>query len=290
MDIIIDINNSNRLGYEGTFNINGTDWNVRFDYKSKKFQVYQPYTRSIKPNFINGDAYIKLLNNQTVKINSDGDFTININNSTYNYKISGYSNISSNDAINNLPYPLDNKNDIFKLVDKNKSWTNIVGSTELFTTDEDENKIHFQVNSSNEYYFGVGYYQMEDGPLHIIYSPKYCVRQPTIVYECDDTNTNIDKYTFTINPDGNGENKYFKNYSFSWTCKFTKTTTENNNTITEYETESGVLTPEDLIGGVYTIEIEIESGFNSQPIIWELRDVTNLIFKDIKAKPLTTNN
>lgn len=280
--------------FEGSVELNGTNFLIKFDVVTNKFQVYQPYTRSIKPNIIDGNAYIKLLNNHTVEVNSDGDFTININNSTYNYKISGYSNILFNDATNNLPYPLDNKNDIFKLVDKNKSWANIVGSTELFTTDEDENKIHFQVNSSNEYYFGVGYYQMEDGPLHIIYSPKYCVRQPTIVYDCDDTdtNTNKDKYTFTINPDGNGENKYFKNYSFSWTCKFTKITTENSNTITEYETESGVLTPEDLIDGVYTIEFEIESGFNSQPIIWELQDVTNLIFKDIKAelKPLTTNN
>ena len=284
--------NYDTFTFEGTFNINGTDWNVRFDYESKKFQVYQPYTRSIKPNIIDGAAYIKLLNNHTVEVNRDGDFTININNSTYNYKISGYSNISFNDATNNLPYPLDNKNDIFKLVDKNKSWANIVGSTELFTTDEDENKIHFQVNSSNEYYFGVGYYQMEDGPLHIIYSPKYCVRQPKIAGTYSSSSNNKIKYVFTINPDGNGENKYFKNYPFNWMCKFTKITTENNNTITEYETESGILTPEDLINGEYTIEIEIESGFNSQPVIWELKDVTNLEFKNIEitATELTTNN
>lgn len=275
--------------FEGSVELNGTNFLIKFDVVTNKFQVYQPYTRSIKPNIIDGKAYITLLNGQTVEVNSDGDFTVN----NYPYNISNYNpSILTNSTTNNLPYPLDDKNNIFKLVNKNGNWVNQQGSTIIFTTEEDENKIHFQVDGNNEFYFAVGYYQMEDGPQHIIYSPKYCVRQPTIVYDCDDTdtNTNKDKYTFTINPDGNGENKYFKNYSFSWTCKFTKTTTENNNTITEYETESGILTPEDLIGGVYTIEIEIESGFNSQPVIWELQDVTNLIFKDIKAKPLPTNN
>lgn len=280
--------------FEGSVELNGTNFLIKFDVVTNKFQVYQPYTRSIKPQIIinsdnNPEAYITLLNNQTVEVNANGDFTVN----NYPYNISNYNNsILTNSTTNNLPYPLDDKNNIFKLVNKNGNWVNQQGSTIIFTTEEDENKIHFQVDGNNEFYFAVGYYQMEDGPLHIIYSPKYCVRQPTIVYDCDDTdaNTNKDKYTFTINPDGNGENKYFKNYSFSWVCKFTKITTENNNTITEYETESGVLTPEDLIGGVYTIEIEIESGFNSQPVIWELQDVTNLIFKDIKAEPRTTNN
>ena len=275
--------------FEGSVELNGTNFLIKFDVVTNKFQVYQPYTRSIKPNIIDEKAYITLLNGQTVEVHDNGDFTVN----NYPYTISNYDrSILTNSTTNNLPYPLDDKNNIFKLVNKNGSWVNQQGSTIIFTTEEDENKIHFQVDGNNEFYFAVGYYQMEDGPQHIIYSPKYCVKQPTIAGTYSSSSNNKDKYVFTINPDGNGENKYFKNYSFSWTCKFTKTTTENSNTITEYETESGVLTPEDLIGGVYTIEIEIESGFNSQPVIWELQDVTNLIFKNIKVEipSSTTNN
>ena len=282
-----------------------TENGVNYRFKNGKYQVYQEYTRNVVPEINNGECYIRLLNGDTVKVTdnsgNDGFTTAD----GYKYWISGYNdNILNTDPTNNLPYPLDKQSNIFKLFETTE-WANKLLPTALSVGNaDDNNKKNFILNSDTSTVFMVGKYKIENEPLHIVYSPKYDLRKPDIIFveQNDNSETLIkfkikpffkkDEDTFEVLP-------YLKFYDFSWRCTMEIKVTQNNETVTTEVSDSGILTPSDLKIEVidndnneeyYEITITVKGEIQNNKSVWEITDVSGLTLTNIVVTHTNNNN